>query len=616
MTSSLLDPAKLAHSFSNQWKAYGNTSSSKLIKQWTTIFKTFNNSSSRNINQSAIEYSIIPAVTGSGKTQCLQWYAAELSKHPKNTTGVLIVAKLNEEARDIADQIIKWSGNNEKAATAYNSDSEFKGFGNESHLNEYQTVIISHEYYIRHHHLKSYKSGTYQQVITYKGNDRSLIVIDESIELVKHMSITKQSLIDIGSALYPYRGELTNESELIKYLEDNFDNLFGNIYHNEIISDNSNLINGVSNHLNIQPEEVIRLFSMRRAANKLKGNWKVAERLNELKQLLNNNLYKYRSGNITSYNSSSLELPNKSLVVLDATARVSKTYELLPNTKLIELPIVKDYSNVIIEMKYSDSRSELGKSGMVDNNDADLSTLHLNNIAREVAINELAGDKFAVFTFKGLIKNSGESYLYHYGSLDGTNDYKDCVHIVIYGIHYRPNFIYSNNLYQFSNKDPGTLKQSTSEFKYRHIAADIIQMINRGRCRMIKDGKALDMKVTLMMGNTKLLNDTIESAIRSEMVGVVINKSDSDHMMSFKESTKGYTGNINKSDQNFIDCIDTSQDNIKVSGIHQCAGSSTKEKKGINARIKEEGSWIAQELLDLKYVMEKRGNYNYLTRVL
>ena len=617
MTHNLPNPITLAQSFSRQWEDYGNTSSLELIDQWTTIFKTLNDSCLKNINNSEVEYSVIPAVTGSGKTQCAQWYAAELSRQFKNGPGMLIVTRLNKEADKLANQINKWSCDN-GAAVAYNSGSKIKRYRNENQLEQYQTVIISHEYFIRHHHLKSSSSGIYKQVMSYKGNDRPIIIIDESIELVRSVEVTKDQLNKIGAALYPNRSTLVNEFDLVGYLEDNFEDLFGDVASREIIGDKSKLIERVAKHLGIDLTEVVKLFDMKGAVKTVKDDWKLVGWMNELKQLLDDSLYKYTSGKTTAYKASSLELPNRSLIVLDATARVNKVYEYLPKARVIELPTVKDYSNVTVEMKYSDSRSELGKSGMVDKKDADLHTLHLDNIAREVAMSAFNNpDKFAVFTFKDLCKHSGEDYLYNFGSLNGTNDHQDCLHIVIYGIYYRPASIYLDSLYQFRNKDSKALKEDVSTFKYHHIAADIVQMINRGKCRKIEDCKAPEMKVTLMMGNNESLNNIIESALTSEMPGVeVINKPDSGHMMSFTKPSKGYTGNINKYDQDFLDCIDTNQDSIKMNDIYEYIGASRGAKSTITKRINNEGTAIGQEIKRLGYKVIRQGKSNYLVKTL
>ena len=606
----LPNPTELAQSFSAQWASYGNTTSPELIAQWELIFESFNQSYIRNLNEDSIEYSVIPAVTGSGKTQCLQWYAAELNKQFKDGPGILIVTKLNKEANRQAEQIVQWSGANINSAIAYNKDSKFKGFGKERHLDEYQTVIISHSYYIKHHHLESSGSKTFQQVLSYKGSERSIVVIDESIELIKHMSITHDLLKNIGSDLYKVEDELTNEFKLVTYLKGNFLELFGDIPEG-IIGDKQRLIQRVAQHLDIDRNQVDELFNMKRAIKASKSNYELIDNLLQIRQLLNVSLYKHISGGVISYNSSSVELPKQSLTVLDATARVNKIYEHLPNVRIVKLPKVKDYSNVTINMKLTNSRSQLGKNGMVDKMDVDLSNLHLGNIASEVAMSEFSKSKFAVFSFKDLIEQSEESYFYGYGSLDGTNEHQDCEHIVIYGMPFRPNSVYKDILYQFGNS--GSEKIQT--FKYHHIATDIIQMVNRGICRKIKDGKALEMRVTLMLGGNSPLNQIIEDSIRSEMPGVVINKSQADHLMSFTNPSKKLTGNINKSDQAFLDCIDRSQDDIKITDIHKLAESSSKQAQGINKRVKDNTTWIGKEVDKLGYEMAKKGRYIHLVRV-
>ena len=141
-----LNSNQLALSFSKQWEDFSNTSSPELIELWTIIFQTFNDCIERNVSGAEREYSVIPAVTGSGKTLCYQWYAAELSKQARigdtSQPGMLIVTTLTREADEAVKNINSWAGN--QVAVAYHSGSSIKQMRDESCLNDFQIVVITH----------------------------------------------------------------------------------------------------------------------------------------------------------------------------------------------------------------------------------------------------------------------------------------------------------------------------------------------------------------------------------------------------------------------------------------------------------------------------------------
>ena len=134
-----------------------------------------------------------------------------------------------------------------------------------------------------------------------------------------------------------------------------------------------------------------------------------------------------------------------------------------------------------------------------------------------------------VFTFKDLKSDILEVLpdldLDHYGNLTGVNNYKDKEHIIIYGMHYKPLSVYFDEQYQALGLEAFSSinKEKTKEIKYFGIAADIIQMINRGSCRGIIDGnKAPPMTVDLPLPDNEPLRKIILSQITIEMPEVNI----------------------------------------------------------------------------------------------
>jgi len=582
---SLLDPSELAQSFSQQWELFGNTSSKELIELWTKIFTTFNESNQRNKDNSNKKYSVVPAVTGSGKTLCYQWYAAELIKDSSNDCGMLIVTNLINEANKAVENINKWSISN--SAVTYNSDSWFKQFGNEKHLNDFQVVVISHEYFKRHHHLKSVNSRIYEQVASYKDTERSIVVIDESIEVINHIGINKDDIEEIGSWSWINKETVGIEHELIEYLKNNFITLFPNSKKSiEVIGSNKDiLIASISQYLNIQPREVVDLFSMKESLKAIRkdpklvndsisGKTSLIQKINDIKYLLDDHLYRHTSGNRTHYRTSILELPDKSLTILDATANVNKVYDHFPHTEIIKLPIVKTYENVTLTCLKLDDRSKLGKDSFKDK----IKELHHNNISNLTAVPLFSNKEYVVFTHKTLKDQLQQEKIDNFGNLTGVNTYKDVEVIIIYGIHYLPQYVYYDYKFQSSNQDVSVFNGEVTDLQYSNITANIIQMINRGRCRKIVNGKAPEMQVTLLLPSNKNLNKIIIESIRKEMTGINIAVEDSDLKMTYEDVGK-LDGRVTDGDRRLIDCIDINEMKIKLSDLYKCSGANTKDKQ-------------------------------------
>jgi hypothetical protein len=335
--------------------------------------------------------------------------------------------------------------------------------------------------------------------------------------------------------------------------------------------------------------------------------------MSDLKHIHHENLYKYKQGAKLEYRSSSLELPLKSLVVLDATSSVDKTYNNFPNSVVVQVPRVKTYEDVTVKVLMVSGG--VGASAIT----AD-SYRSYDNIMSLIFDTEVRGDKFVTFTFKALAEHRAES-IDHFGNLTGVNSYKDCVEVYIYGIYFRPSSVYYDYLFQGNSHNPKVFSKGylsiLKELMYSHIAADIIQMINRGCCRRIVNGNAPKMKVTLLLPNDNSgLSNVILNAIQDEMTGVQIELGDAKFRTS--ESASPRDGNVTKGDQRIIERLrQMNTPKIKLSTFLKELGLSAKQQKRVISHLTKadnSNTFLAYESRVMGYSTVKDGQWYLVSK--
>ena len=631
-----LDTAQLANKFSEIWEKYGNTTSNELLLLWEQIFEYINESYYRNVSDINKRYMVVPAATGSGKTQCFRFYAAELAKkefEENECPGMLIITTYINEINEAVEQINNSVGRD--VAAAYHSESSFKIEQDERYLDSYQIVVISHEYFLRNHYLRAVNHDIYQQVVSYKGKQRPIIVVDEAIKLINHIGIDKKAIDSIKYNIGPLydsgNAELKEEYQLISYIHKHFKTLFSDELVKKkvmLVSDKSKLLENLSNELNLPVERISRLFKLNQSIELLKNNnqlYKINKAVTKegvkglvddvvnFQHLLGDSLYLYNDRGSVTYRTSTLELPQQSLVVLDGTAGVDVFYRDFPHTYLYHVPPVKTYEQVEIEL--IQTKSKLGKSTLRKHPE-----LQEENIAFHLMPRGADVDKTVIFMHKDLrMQLNNDNYkMDNFGNLVGVNTYKDCSNIMIYGIHYKPDFIYYDTLYQ-STRDKAVLtkdhRDKILELKYSNIATEVIQAINRGCCRGIVDGKAVKMNVQLLLPNNKELVKVLVDSIEQEMSEVVIHKTS--YPIEFtmaKEKPKPPT----TKDIVFIDCIDSNLDEIKLSELYKLAGIQG-SKKVVERVLRNltkpdySNTYLALEVAQLGYKAVKKGQW-YLVK--
>ena len=572
---------------------------------------------------------MIPAVTGSGKTLCYRWYAAQLAWESQGgankSPGMLIVTTLKTETEESVQMINEWAG--DQVAVAYNSDSDIKAFNQEHLLDKHQIVVIQHEYFKRHHHLRSSSKSAYKQIMSYQGSERELIVIDEAIQLIEPIEISKYTLSKTVGWLAEHKEILSDELEVADYLRDNFEKLFdlSETPNVEYVGKSKLMLGRLCANLNMPAKKVEGVLQMMRAIDHLKTDpdlysqgfnnprgGSINKYLRDLKYIFSEDLYKYKEGSKLEYRSSTLELPLKSLVVLDATAKVDKTYDHFPNAKVVDVPRVKSYANVALNVYMVEG----GVGNEVICTNWDRSTSNIEEL-RDLA--EFRGEETVVFSFKKLARYIGDG-CDNFGNLAGVNRYKNCTEMVIYGLYFRPNYMYYDYLYQGSNKSPEVFsdKVRVKNLKYSHIAADVIQMINRGCCRRIVDGKAPKMKVSILLPKGRQqISDAILDSIRSEMNDISINVIEA--QFTTKDSERKHDGNIVESDKALLSTLrGCSNPKVKLSELLDELGLTKRKKERVRGYLNKpecSNTYLALEVGKLGYKVIKEQRQLFLVRV-
>lgn len=628
-----LDSRELSYKFASVWEEYGNTSSRMSILLWGYLFTYINESYHRNTLNREKRYMVVPAPTGSGKTQCFRFYAAELTKkefEDGERPGMMIVSPFIDEINEAVEQINEMAG--AEVAAAYHSQSRFKVEQDERELDNYQIVVISHEYYIRNHYLKAVNNDVFQQVSSYQGKPRPIVVIDESIKLINHIGIDRDSINRLKynlNPLYDNNNSLYEEYKLVCYIHKNFDNLFDKKQTTslvDLVGDKFKLLSDLSEELNVSVERVKQILKLPKFIEELNNDQ--IYRLNtairrdgkkdilmdaaNLRYLLDEDLYQYGSGKNTAYRTSTLELPNHSLVVLDATAYVDKFYQEFPHTKIYTVPPVKTYENVTIRLV--DAKSKLGKSTLNKNPD-----LHWTNIFFHLYELGMNKDNTVVFVHK-VLKDAMAEYHHtvdNFGNLVGVNRYKECANTIIYGIPYKPKYVHYDSLHQ-SAKNRGIavedIDTTIEDMEYSSIAAELIQAANRGKCRHIVSGKAPESHITLLLPNNKRLSEVIVKSIESEMNDVSIERKS--YPLEF-DVKKSKVGKATPGDEAVLACIDSTLDEIKLSDLFRAADvdTSKKVKERITRNLTKPehyNSYIAVEVSKLGYRMQKNKQKHWI----
>jgi len=643
LVANLPTNTKIAKAFEKEvWAGeFGNASSPYLAMTWVAIFDAFSKAIKLNSsNTNTSKRIVISALTGTGKTQSMCYYAYQLDKD----VGMLVVTSLTKEADKIVRDINDYS--NEIKAVAFHNASKYWKKDNE--LKEHQILVITHNQFVGATDRKQNEVGVDRSKIDklyqFKEGKRKLIVIDESIETIRETSLSRDNIKALQQQVSNYKiankddietnSKLDLELKTISRIEELFDKysplLEGS---KEALLD----IKDISKHLdgfNINLPTVKQLNNAHqfRKANKISFNNDknaVTSILNNIGHIASSKWLYYSqdklSGNVIR-TARDATPKDTTTVILDATSNIDYYYDIHPNVDLSiasKLPLnkVRSYKNVNL---YLSPEQNTGKSTLAKSNSI---SEYAKHIYTEVD-KPFSDEKIAVFTFKALedefnkldsrsdkfldYYDTDRFHLSHFGDLNGKNDYIDCTSLYIIGTPYKPSYIITN-IHALSSRgldcfnDGKEVEEERMQLEYSQISAELIQAINRVSCRRVIDikGNCVNTNIYLTISNNKRLNETILNSIKNQMPGINIIKDGWDFVLS----KPGKSGPKAEYTNEFIKLLSSIEGDTSYASIAKDLGLSKKKGERLRGMLLDNEFSSELSKHNLKFYKKKSSYY-------
>ena len=514
-------------------------------------------------------FTVLPFSTGCGKTQGTIVYFSLLSQLPiKQRPGGLIITRRIADADDIAAEINRLSRIYNPAltgnfATAYHSEN--KTTVSIEDLSTFPVLVITHRAYeLALERLGSEATipRTWKYFYQYGETDtRKLVVIDEAIDLVEHFQLDPETLKELPRFMDGVRREFPHETSVI-------DAMIGLFEQSERISAKAQDKRAREAVLPSRPElfnaDALPDFTAFRAALRATvrydklipfGKEDAQERrrigdivdasIKALNALVRSWIYYAKVNTTHTLNTARLLIPNdrtmKGAVVLDATASCNVLYELFDGAEVMTPPPdMRSYRRVTLHASRGHNPGKIGMSADGDK----MSVKLLNTLSKQ-----LRGQDKSVFvvTHKG-VEHHLKGYtadtlgfkqyaVDHFGNIDGSNAWKDYDTAVIFGLPYRPQTWSANVFMAFQgvqstewlrDKENRAFKQHKdirSAIETGQIVTDVVQAINRIRCRRVIDveGNCPTADVYLLLPSGKR-GDAILQGVVKEMPGIRVDE--------------------------------------------------------------------------------------------
>ena len=541
----MIDPNVFTERMTKHWtEELCNIANEPLRQTWAQIAKTLNEHIRNHSNPDlAKKWSVLQPPTGSGKTQSLILYSSMLADlshedHP----GILIVTRLIDDCKSIVKQINNLADT--ETALAYHSKANIKL----DELKEYPVVVITHTAY---QNALDYlgDSASIRQTWPYfhnwQTNNRKLVVIDECIDIVESNQAGLDGLRQTLAAIpQEVRNEHPSDVTLIESIIEVLEKIADTPgKHEDMMMDGEHKLDFTPEEIDIcgliSSLKVVR-FDVQNGKNDVleceRLRQRHTKRLKDLQHILQS--WSYYSGVKKEHtlHTARLLVPEdtKGAVVFDATATQNVIYQLFENAFIIDSPDgTRDYSNVTLHISRG---HKVGKSHMKRN---------ANRFCKDLIseLNPVLGkdSKALIVCHKGVepilnkYDTSFEMHTGHWGKIDGSNNWKDCDSAVIFGLPYRPDYWAADVfmalqeptstewLRDHEHRRYGNHADIRQAIKHGQIATDVIQAVNRVRCRKVVDtyGNCQETHIFILLPDDSL-SDELIGAIKNQMPNIKV----------------------------------------------------------------------------------------------
>jgi hypothetical protein len=524
-------------------------SSQALRKTWHQLGENFGgNIIFHDDPEVSNKWVVLQPATGTGKSQGAIVYCSLLSKlnelaHP----GVLIVTRLKIDADLMAAQINQLSGRDDYAL-AHHSDSQTKL----TDLKDFPVVVITHRAFEMALDFLGH-DGTIQQTwpLFHEWNvgHRKLVIVDECLDCVEQNSAGLDGLNrTLGLIPFKVKQQFPYEIEAIEAIIEvltSMDQIAKDQPMRELMLLQEMITEGAT------PD-----FTALRAALKKEVRWDFVslqrtdpkendrlgrihdERLRSLHAIFRSWIYYARVEGKHTLNTARLLVPEltKGPVVLDATASSNPLYEVFDRAVVCAAPEgARNYRNVTLHVSRGHKTGKRYMSSKAKRVTADLMAELNDRIEPDRKVFIICHKD--VEPILATHTPAFEMSIGHWGAVAGSNEWRECDAVVIFGLPYRrdtwaPNVFMACQGPQTTEWLNGTGERPFNGYKdirqalnHGQMVTDIVQAINRVRCRKVIDihGNCPPTEVYLLLPNGDIA-DILLDGIRREMPGIKVGK--------------------------------------------------------------------------------------------
>lgn len=538
----------------DKWSGRGLATSNALQGSWAALCNTLNEHAAGKRPEI---WSVLPLPTGTGKTEGLISYCAELSSS-SSAVGALIVTRFTDEADRIVASINLEAGKN--IAVTHHSNINAADKIHIADLGQYRVLVITHVAYKKALALSAANQveALHNKYAEWQHGSR-VVVVDEVLSVDDQIDVDYDEL-RIARYSIPLHLERQYKRE-IKYLDgviEKFAQLSESESKYKYIS--RDYWHGSKDRVDISPlidalddygdAQVTNSFGGKQVKISKSYRKRLLTSLDEITGL--EGFYHHRDDKFGLF-AVRLLLPTDipSAVVLDATAKVNLHYTLLGDfVRIIDVPDdVRDYSNVHLEVIYG---LAVGKDSLSGKEPEFFSKIYQN------CFSSLSIPDTLICVHKGnrekiqdAIEKLSEGNVAHWGNVDGKNDWSDLHNMVVIGLPYlgqmnadcavlalegwmkKTGHKFHEDLIEYDEHYHAIAIQEPPEdlwqdYQSSYLAVSIIQAINRIRCRKTVDEKGNCSPVRIVMflgakdGNQKKYQTELLDYIRASMRNIVI----------------------------------------------------------------------------------------------
>jgi len=626
-----IDPSAFLNAMESHWvSTLSNTPSEPLRSAWRQIAEAFNEHIHAHEDPDASPtWTVLSPPTGSGKSQGTAVYCSLLAKLPEDKhPGALVVTRLKADADAMAETINKLSGR--MTARSFHSDTTDACLSN---LAGWDVLVITHRAFeIALDKLG--QEGKLQQTWPYfhnfRGRQRALVVIDESLDLVEE---SQGSLEGIRHTLGAIPQQLREEHQ---YAVDALEELARILDKIARKADARNVRETVVLKKMVDQGNPPDMTALRAALVDVRfdhqnGRGDVLEnarlrqlhdgRLKAVDAIFRSWVYYARARGVGhTLNTARLLVPpnTKGAVVLDATAEHDVIYELFDRACMVPPPQnVRDYSNVTIWVSRGHKVGKVAMQRSAGRAVEELMSDLAQRIPEEgsvfVCCHKAVEPKLTSYETPFSMKVG------HWGAVDGSNQWRDCDTVVIFGLPYLPDTWSANVFFALQgvkttewmrcDKRPfGDHQDVRGALKIGRMAASVVQAINRARCRKVIDidGNCLPVEVFMLLPNGSTA-DQLLARVRRSMPNVNIREATKPILVAQKKVRRG----------NFDNAIIAQATSMlpgkeSASRIRKTLGVPEKTWKRMTKLMRDSASPLAQALLqvNVRYIQEPHGGSN------